>query len=62
MKLEEQLKNIDIKNIISMLEKGRTLPSEYQDVLFPTTHKEYKIQYSGKMRYETKELLNIKDL
>lgn len=52
MDLENQLRDIDFKNIINMLKNGKALPIEYQDVLFPTTHKEYKMQYSGKMRYE----------
>lgn len=57
--LEEQLKDIDIKNIINMLKNGKSLPNEYQDILFPINHKEYKMQYSGKMRYE--EILSNED-
>lgn len=49
---EEKRRDANIKNIIKMLENGKSLPNEYKDFLFPTTHKEYKIQYSGKMRYE----------
>lgn len=50
--IEEKLKSIDIKNIIELLKNGKDLPIEYQEVLFPSTNNEYKIQYAGKMRYE----------
>lgn len=52
LSVEEKLKNIDLKNIIELLKNGKELPLEYQEFLFPTNHFEYKIQYSGKMRYE----------
>lgn len=51
-KIEEKLKEIDFKNIIELIKNGKQLPQEYQYLLFPINHNEYKLQYFSKMRYE----------
>ncbi|MFA7745150.1 DNA methyltransferase [Salinicoccus roseus] len=38
--------------LIELLEKGEKIPEEYKYELFPTTHKEYELNYSGKIRKE----------
>ena len=34
-----------IDTIINILQSGKTLPSSYQEVLFPIDHKEYSLTY-----------------
>lgn len=38
--------------IIEILQRGDQLPERYKDFLFPVNHKEYELEYSGKMRKE----------
>jgi adenine-specific DNA-methyltransferase len=38
--------------IIRLLQEGKEIPQEFKYDLFPTTHKEYELTYSGKMRKE----------
>lgn len=40
------------KEIIDSLEKDEPIPVEYEDILFPTTKKEYELKYAGKERKE----------
>ncbi len=40
------------REIIELIDRGQTIPEEYQDVLFPTTKKEYELKYAGKEREE----------
>ena len=40
------------KEIIDSLEKDEPIPAEFEDVLFPTTKKEYELKYAGKERKE----------
>ncbi|HNX14648.1 MAG TPA: site-specific DNA-methyltransferase [Oscillospiraceae bacterium] len=42
----------NIEQIISLLQQGKQLPAEYQDILFPVNHKEYELTYKGKMPKE----------
>ena len=46
------LKNSDIKNIIECLKNGIQIPEGYRDLLFPTNHIEYQLDYCGKIRKE----------
>lgn len=46
------LKSSDIQNIIECLNNGVQIPEGYRDLLFPTNHVEYQLDYSGKMRKE----------
>ena len=34
------------------LANGSTIPEDFREKLFPTTHKEYELRYAGKMRKE----------
>lgn len=38
----------NIEQIILLLQQGKQLPAEYQDVLFPANYKEYELTYKGK--------------
>jgi len=31
------------------LANGSTIPEDFREKLFPTTHKEYELRYAGKM-------------
>ncbi|MBN4049005.1 site-specific DNA-methyltransferase [archaeon AH-315-M20] len=44
-------KNIK-KEIIGCLQNDKSIPAEYEEVLFPTTKKEYELKYAGKERKE----------
>jgi DNA modification methylase len=40
------------KEIIELIEKGETIPEDYQEDLFPAKKKEYELKYAGKERAE----------
>ena len=42
----------NIEQIISLLQQGKQLPAEYQDLLFPINHREYELTYRDKMPKE----------
>ena len=42
----------NIEQIIMLLQQGKQLPAEYQDLLFPVNHKEYELTYKDKMPKE----------
>ena len=44
--------NTMIDNIVSILKSGKSLPSSYQEVLFPVNNKEYTLQYKDKKSKE----------
>jgi len=44
------------KKIIEYLEKGESIPAEYEEDIFPTKKKEYELKYAGKEREQ--EILN----
>src|SRR3989338_10454107 len=48
IKMDKKIK----KEIIDSLEKDEPIPAEYEDILFPTTKKEYELKYAGKERKE----------
>lgn len=41
-----------IQNIISLLQQGKQLPAEFQELLFPINHAEYELTYKGKLAKE----------
>jgi DNA modification methylase len=47
-KMDKQIK----KEIIELIEKGETIPEDYQEDLFPAKKKEYELMYAGKERAE----------
>jgi len=40
------------QTIIEMLQNGKSIPAEYEEIIFPTTKKEYELKYAGKEREE----------
>ena len=42
----------NIEQIIALLQQGKQLPAEYQDLLFPVNHREYELTYKGKVPKE----------
>ena len=48
-----------IDNIVSILKSGKSLPSSYQEVLFPINNKEYTLQYKDKKSKE--QILSVGD-
>lgn len=49
------MKNLSIQErdfLMECLAKGSTIPEDFREKLFPTTHKEYELRYAGKMRKE----------
>ena len=49
------MKNLSIQErefLIECLANGSTIPEDFREKLFPTTHKEYELRYAGKMRKE----------
>lgn len=49
------MKNLKIQErefLIECLANGSTIPEDFREKLFPTTHKEYELRYAGKMRKE----------
>ena len=48
-----------IDNIVSILKSGKSLPSSYQEVLFPVNNKEYTLQYKDKKQKE--KILSVGD-
>ncbi len=46
------MKQNDIEFIIDCLKQGKDVPAEYKYALFPSVHKEYELNYSGKARKE----------
>ena len=48
-----------IDNIVSILKSGKSLPSSYQEVLFPVNNKEYTLQYKDKKSKE--QILSVGD-
>lgn len=38
--------------LMECLANGSTIPEDFREKLFPTTHKEYELRYAGKMRKE----------
>lgn len=51
--MDENLK----QTIIELLQHENTLPAEYEEILFPTTKKEYELKYACKEREEV--ILNV---
>jgi len=51
--------NTMIDNIVSILKSGKSLPSSYQEVLFPVNNKEYTLQYKDKKSKE--QILSVGD-
>lgn len=51
--------NAMIDNIVSILKSGKSLPSSYQEVLFPVNNKEYTLQYKDKKSKE--QILSVGD-
>lgn len=51
--------NTMIDNIVSILKSGKSLPSSYQEVLFPVNKKEYTLQYKDKKSKE--QILSVGD-
>lgn len=51
--------NTMIDNIVSILKSGKSLPSSYQEVLFPVNNKEYTLQYKDKKSRE--QILSVGD-
>ncbi len=51
--------NVVVENIISILQSGKSLPSSYQEVLFPVNNKEYTLQYKDKKSKE--QILSVGD-
>lgn len=48
-----------IDNIVNILKSGKSLPSSYQEVLFPVNNKEYTLQYKDKKLKE--QILSVGD-
>lgn len=49
------MKNLSLQErefLIECLANGSTIPEDFREKLFPTTHKEYELRYVGKMRKE----------
>ena len=49
------MKNLSIQErefLMECLANGSTIPDDFKEKLFPTTHKEYELRYAGKMRKE----------
>lgn len=49
------MKNLTIQErefLMECLANGSTIPEDFREKLFPTTHKEYELRYAGKMRKE----------
>lgn len=49
------MKNLSIEErefLMECLANGSTIPEDFREKLFPTTHKEYELRYAGKMRKE----------
>lgn len=49
------MKNLSIQErefLMECLANGSTIPEDFREKLFPTTHKEYELRYAGKMRKE----------
>lgn len=49
------MKNLSIQErefLMECLANGSTIPDDFREKLFPTTHKEYELRYAGKMRKE----------
>lgn len=42
-----------IEQAIRILQEGKQLPEEYQDILFPVNHAEYELVYKGKKKKQT---------
>ena len=40
------------QTLIEMLQNGESIPAEYEEIIFPTTKKEYELKYAGKEREE----------
>lgn len=40
------------QTLIEMLQNGGSIPAEYEEIIFPTTKKEYELKYAGKEREE----------
>lgn len=40
------------KYLIELIENNQTIPEDFKNILFPTTHEEYELAYAGKMRKE----------
>lgn len=53
------MENAIIENIINILKSGKTLPSSYQEILFPINNKEYTLQYKDKKSKE--QILSMGD-
>lgn len=51
--------NTMIDNIVSILKSGKSLPTSYQEVLFPVNNKEYTLQYKDKKSKE--QILSVGD-
>lgn len=49
------MKNLSIQErefLMECLANGSTIPEDFREKIFPTTHKEYELRYAGKMRKE----------
>jgi DNA modification methylase len=46
------LNNVEKKYLIKLIQDGNEIPEDFKNKLFPTLHKEYELEYSGKMRKE----------
>lgn len=49
------MKNLTMQDrefLMECLANGSTIPEDFREKLFPTTHKEYELRYAGKMRKE----------
>jgi DNA modification methylase len=49
------MKNLSVQErefLMECLANGSTIPEDFREKLFPTTHKEYELRYAGKMRKE----------
>lgn len=56
------MKNLSVHDrefLIDCLAQGTSIPDDFKEKLFPTTHKEYELRYAGKMRKE--DLLGDQD-
>ena len=40
------------QTLIEILQNGGSIPAEYEEIIFPTTKKEYELKYAGKEREE----------
>ena len=38
--------------LITLIDKGESIPEDFRYKLFPVEHKEYELAYAGKMRKE----------